>query len=179
MSIASRRLSFALRSSPLVLGAALVGMALSEAGLLQPTVVFDWKPPPMTRHRTLAPPVTGAPLPATLVYVIDGDTFDARVRLDSGASSVVRVRLLGIDAPEMSARCAREWRGAQAARTKLREILGEGDLSLAPTGPDKYRRMLANAATRATPDVSAAMLSSGLVRAYDGGHRDGWCGRDR
>lgn len=179
MSIASRRLSFALRSSPLLLGAALVGMALSEAGMLRPTAILDWTPPAATAvPRTLAPVATTR-YPATVMYVIDGDTFDARVRLESGVSSRVRVRLLGIDAPELSARCAREWRGAQAARVKLREILNEGALSLAPAGPDKYGRMLANASTSATPDVSAAMLRSGLVRAYDGGHRDGWCGRER
>ena len=43
-------------------------------------------------------------------------------------------------------------------------------------GPDKYQgRVVADAATRQTPNVSAALLSGGFARAYDGGHRDGWC----
>jgi hypothetical protein len=41
---------------------------------------------------------------------------------------------------------------------------------------DKYGgRVLADAATRATADVSAALLRAGLVRDYGGGRREGWC----
>ena len=43
---------------------------------------------------------------------------------------------------------------------------------------DKYGgRVVANAATRATPDISEALLKTGLVRPYDGGRRESWCGR--
>jgi hypothetical protein len=35
--------------------------------------------------------------------------------------------------------------------------------------------VLAEAFTRATPDVSAALLDSGAARRYSGGKRDGWC----
>ena len=45
-------------------------------------------------------------------------------------------------------------------------------------GLDKYGgRVLADAATRATPDISAAMLAKGLARPYAGGRRDSWCDR--
>jgi endonuclease YncB( thermonuclease family) len=43
-------------------------------------------------------------------------------------------------------------------------------------GPDKYPgRIDASVATRSTNDISAAMLSGGFARAYDGGRRGSWC----
>jgi len=44
-------------------------------------------------------------------------------------------------------------------------------------GLDKYGgRVLADAGTRATSDVAAALLAHGLVRPYAGGRREPWCG---
>ena len=33
----------------------------------------------------------------------------------------------------------------------------------------------ADVATRRTPNISDALLAGGFARAYDGGHRSGWC----
>jgi hypothetical protein len=46
---------------------------------------------------------------AEVLRVIDGDTFEARVRIWSGFEINTRVRLRAIDAPELYARCAREF----------------------------------------------------------------------
>ena len=55
-------------------------------------------------------------------------------------------------------------------------MLVAGDVTISQIGLDKYGgRVLASAATRSTPDISEALLKTGLVRAYDGGRRDGWC----
>jgi endonuclease YncB( thermonuclease family) len=89
---------------------------------------------------------------------------------------VTRVRLRGIDAPELKAACAEEWRMAQAASGALRKLLAEGDVTIFNIGPDKYNgRVVADAATRQTPNVSDALLAAGQVRRYNGGHRGGWC----
>jgi endonuclease YncB( thermonuclease family) len=111
-----------------------------------------------------------------LLRVIDGDTFEARVHLWPGLDVTTRVRLRGIDAPEMEARCAVERNKAEAARDALASILAEGEITVLDVGIDKYGgRVLAAAATRRTPDVSAALLDKGLARAYAGGRRAGWC----
>jgi endonuclease YncB( thermonuclease family) len=47
--------------------------------------------------------------PARVVRVIDGDTFEARVRVRPGLEVTTRVRLRRIDAPELHARCASEF----------------------------------------------------------------------
>ena len=115
--------------------------------------------------------------PVDVIRTIDGDTFLARVRQRDGRVLVARVRLRGIDAPEMKASCQDELDKAQAATGALRDLLGQGGVTIANLGPDKYGRVLANVATRRTADVSAALLAGGYARSYNGGHRDGWCVR--
>ena len=63
---------------------------------------------------------------AEVLRVIDGDTFEARVRIWSGFEINTRVRLRAIDAPELHARCAREFLKAEAARAALQRILSAG-----------------------------------------------------
>jgi micrococcal nuclease len=60
---------------------------------------------------------------AEVLRVIDGDTFEARVRVWPGMDITTRVRLRGIDAPELHARCADERAKALAARDALTRIL--------------------------------------------------------
>ena len=59
-------------------------------------------------------------------YVNDGDTL----RCQDGT----RVRLSGIDAPELKAACAEEWRMAQAASVALRKLLAEGEVTIFNVG---------------------------------------------
>jgi len=115
--------------------------------------------------------------PAEVVRVIDGDTFEARVRVWPGLDVDTKVRLRGIDAAELHARCAGELAQAQAARAALQSILAEGGVTISRVGIDKYGgRVDAAIATRSTADVSAAMLKGGFARAYEGGKRGSWCG---
>jgi endonuclease YncB( thermonuclease family) len=113
---------------------------------------------------------------AEVVRIIDGDTFVARMRTGPGGEVETRVRLRSIDAAELHARCSKELRLALAARAALQRLLAEGRVMLSHVGPDKYPgRIDANVATRSTNDISAAMLSGGFARAYDGGRRGSWC----
>ena len=110
-----------------------------------------------------------------VLRAVDGDTFVARVRLPD-RTVVTRVRLRGIDAPELKAQCARELRMAEAATRSLRVLLDQGGVTIFNIGPDKYAgRVVADAATTSTANVSSALLAAGQVRGYDGGHRSGWC----
>ena len=114
--------------------------------------------------------------PVDVVRTIDGDTFEARVHLWPGLDLSTRVRLRGIDAPELKAACPQELQMAEAASDALRALLGEGDITIFNIGPDKYSgRVVADAATKRTGNVSAALLAAGHARSYNGGHRSGWC----
>jgi endonuclease YncB( thermonuclease family) len=111
-----------------------------------------------------------------VLYTIDGDTFGARIHLGSD-DLTARIRLRGIDAPELKGRCTSEIRLAESATAALKRLLGEGGVTIYNIGPDKYPgRVVADVATRRTPNVSAALLAGGHARSYGGGHRDGWCG---
>jgi endonuclease YncB( thermonuclease family) len=114
--------------------------------------------------------------PAEVIRVIDGDTFEARVRVWPGLDVSTKVRLRNIDAPELHARCADELAKAQASRAALEATLSAGGVTVSQVGLDKYGgRVDALVATRETADVSAALLGGGWARSYDGGRRGSWC----
>ncbi len=76
----------------------------------------------------------------------------------------------------MRARCKDEQARAQAARDALARLLAEGAVGISGVTLDKYGgRVLAEASTRRTADISAALLQAGLVRSYAGGRREHWC----
>jgi endonuclease YncB( thermonuclease family) len=115
--------------------------------------------------------------PAEVVRIIDGDTFEARVRVWPGLDVDTKVRLRNVDAPELHARCTDELAKAQAARTALTTMLAAGGVTVSQVGIDKYGgRVDALVATREIADVSTALLNGGFARAYDGGRRGSWCG---
>lgn len=114
--------------------------------------------------------------PAEVIRVIDGDTFEARVRVWPGLEVNTKVRLRNIDAPELHARCGEELAKAQAARAALDAMLAAGGVTVSRIGIDKYGgRVDALVATRDTADVSTALLNGGWARSYNGGRRGSWC----
>jgi endonuclease YncB( thermonuclease family) len=116
--------------------------------------------------------------PVDVIRTIDGDTFEARVHLREGRDLLTRVRLRGIDAPELKASCREELDKAESATDALQDLLGQGGVTIYNVGPDKYQgRVVADVATRRTANVSAALLAAGHVRSYKGGHRSTWCAR--
>ena len=150
------------------LGATIAPVRASREPAASPVVPPVPRPSPTMTSRMVHP--------AEVLRVLDGDTFEARVHLWPGLDVTTRVRLRGIDAPEMKARCGEERVKAEAAREALRNLLDQGEVGIARVTLDKYGgRVIADASTQATPDVSAALLSAGAARPYSGGHRDGWC----
>jgi len=120
------------------------------------------------------------PFQAELVRVIDGDTFEARVRIWFGQEITTLVRIRGIDAPELKAKCGSEASKAQAARSLLQELLSGGRFRLWQIGLDKYAgRVLARVEVVKDPsladDVAELMLASAAARPYAGGPRQSWC----
>ncbi len=190
------------RGNVLLAAGAVFALGLAAGSMLRPALA----PQSVTQHGassveaalaaandSVTPPADAAPaadeaplahrLDPSIVYpievlrIIDGDTFEARVRVWPGLDVDTKIRLRGIDAAELHARCAGELAQAQAARAALDKILTQGGVTISRVGIDKYGgRVDATIATRNTPDVSAAMLNGGFARAYDGGKRGSWCG---
>ena len=114
--------------------------------------------------------------PVDVTRVVDGDTFEARVRVWPGIEIATKVRLRNIEAPEIRGHCDREFALAQAARAALATMLAQGAVSISDVSLDKYGgRVLAAASTARTGDVAGTLLEAGLVRRYAGGRRASWC----
>ncbi len=174
-------------------GAFVAGIGLFTLGIAIGTVARPVLTKPAGASVALAAAATTEPLqssaplarrldraivyPAELLRVIDGDTFEARVRVWPGLDVDTKVRLRDIDAAELHARCADELAKAQAARAALASLLADGAIAVSNVGIDKYGgRVDAAVSTRTTADVSAAMLNGGWARRYAGGRRGSWCG---
>jgi endonuclease YncB( thermonuclease family) len=146
------------RRSPIgaVLAAALLAAAITEG----------------SPARELLP----GPVPARVIQVIDGDTIVVKARIWLGQDVEIRVRLEGVDAPELAGRCERERALAARARAFLEAMLGGGEVVLSQIQYGKFAgRVVARVETPSGEDLSAALLTAGLARPYAGGPRTPWC----
>jgi endonuclease YncB( thermonuclease family) len=172
--------SFALprRGGALLLALAAFAAGLSAGALIAPVGASRGESVAALETRPPAPvSALRSGHPAEVMRVLDGDTFEARVHVWPGMQITTRVRLRGIDAPELRARCDDEREKALAAREALARLLAQGSVGVARVGQDKYGgRVDADVSTADTPDVSAAMLQGGFARPYAGGRRESWCG---
>jgi len=120
--------------------------------------------------------VLHGPVEADVLGVRDGDTLLVRAHIWPGQHVEVFVRIRGIDAPELKGRCSRERQLARAARSILKDLVGEGRVRLFSVSGGKYfGRVLADVATETGSDVQTKMLISGFVRPYRGRKRQSWC----
>lgn len=105
-------------------------------------------------------------MPASVQRVVDGDTIHVRVQDGAqisglGRGSTVKVRIVGIDAPES----CQPW-GKESTKA-LRQMLPVGSVVLLrPTGVDKYGRLLSDvyvgdASNDGQFNVASAMVASG------------------
>ncbi len=114
----------------------------------------------------------------TPIAVIDGDTFRADI---VGWSPVVaeniRVRVRGVDAPEIRGKCKQEKMLARKARSFTAHLLWTArNIELRAIERGKYFRLLADVVFDGQ-DLATALIESGHGRPYVGkGKRPDWCG---
>jgi endonuclease YncB( thermonuclease family) len=105
-----------------------------------------------------------------------GETITGAARAADGDTLTLgghRIRLAGIDAPEMMQVCrwdGADWRCGVAARSRLADLLRAGPVTCRTQGRDKYDRLLARCRTPAG-DLGERMVREGLAVAY-GGYED-------
>jgi micrococcal nuclease len=118
------------------------------------------------------------PVEATVLDVLDGDTFLAEALVWPGHTVRVNIRIRGIDAPEMKARCGAERAAARKAREALDALLQERKVAISNiSGAKYYGRVLADVTTAGGQAVAPFLLGENLVRPYEGGRREPWCGQ--
>ncbi|HTU03681.1 MAG TPA: thermonuclease family protein [Candidatus Sulfotelmatobacter sp.] len=104
-------------------------------------------------------------LTATVARVIDGDTLIAFT-----AHSRLRVRLLGIDAPEIAHDGQPGQRYGPEAKRYLERLVGGRSLRMEAYGRDHYRRVLAVLWVERR-NINVEMVRAGWARVYGGAGR--------
>jgi endonuclease YncB( thermonuclease family) len=100
---------------------------------------------------------------ASAARAIDGDTIIVLWDVHQYTRpSVNRIRLAGLDAPELHPRAQP---GAAAAYHALKTLVADVNLLVVPTRtwPDKYGRMVARVYTRDNDDLTHAMIRAGVA----------------
>lgn len=117
---------------------------------------------------------------AQLIRVVDGDTFDVFVDRRIGQYSIARVRLFGIDCPEVRTRDLKEKAAGRAATELVSKLLTDPDGSpqtihlgkwhtrLQVHGVDSFGRWLANVLyvsdSGNSADLGRALIDAKLCR---------------
>lgn len=106
-----------------------------------------------------SPPAAGEPLRGT-VLVLDGDTLEL---------GHLRIRLFGVDAPELDQICwtagEAEWPCGIAARDRLAAMVEGREIGCRPRERDSYGRLIARCFVEGQ-DLGAALIAEGLAWAY-------------
>ena len=102
--------------------------------------------------------------------VVDGDTVDALVDLGFDTWKKVRIRMMGMNAPESRTRDLEEKKLGLATKSRLIELLGDGDFILQSHGVGKYGRCLGTLWIEDV-DVNKTLISEGHAVEYHGGKR--------
>jgi len=108
--------------------------------------------------------------------IYDGDTFRANIK---GYPKIVgyrmSIRVIGIDTPEMRAKCSKEKELARAAKKFTVSLLrGAGHIELRNIKRGKYFRILADVYVDGI-SIADELLKGGYAVRYDGGTKIDWC----
>ena len=105
--------------------------------------------------------------------VIDGDTFKLGDR---------KIRIIGIDAPEVHGACPRETELAGQATAGLQVLLNQSPFEMAgriDEPRDRYGRELMvlsrPGSDGSSQSIAKEMIENGLARRYLGGFKASWC----
>ena len=112
----------------------------------------------------------------TIVRWVDGDTVDVQVDLGFTVTANQRVRLAGIDTPEMHSQNVEERASAGLSRFYAQSLAPVGAVVQIATAKaradDKYGRWLAKITLPDGRDVALTMIQGGYGKPYDGGKKE-------
>ena len=109
---------------------------------------------------------------ADVVRVIDGDTLDVEARVWVDQRIRVKVRVDGIDTPEIRGKCESEKILAQRAKAAAEKFVGSV-VTLWNIRWGKFAGRVVATVTTAQGTLAKHLISLGLARPYSGGKRRG------
>ncbi len=108
---------------------------------------------------------------ASLVLKPNGRSLEGRAQVTDGDTIRIgetRIRLKGIDAPEMEQRCSRAGRSyacGETARRVLIDLVSGETIRCRAAGRDRYQRILARCTVNGN-DIGTKMVESGWAVSY-------------
>ena len=142
----------------------------------RPFIIFSiclslYGPTSVSAKETLSGPVA-----ADVLRVIDGDTLEIRAKIWLGQSIITKVRLNGIDTPELRGKCKTEKHMAKQAKQRMSDWVAGKVVFLNNVEFGKFAgRVVANVSTVESGDLATKLLRDGLARPYKGKKRRSWC----
>jgi micrococcal nuclease len=150
----------------LLLGLLLLAWAGYDPALIDAPRFLSQSPERVDEHFTRCGPGRGH------ACVIDGDTFKLGKR---------KIRIVGIDAPEVHGQCAAETALAERATSRLQALLNQGPFTMSGRlgdMHDRYGRDLRTLERRradgTVQSIADDMRADGLAHRYTG-FKWGWC----
>ena len=111
-----------------------------------------------------------------VISIYDGDTL--RVNIDSFPDIVgknIRIRIKGIDAPEIKGKCQTEINLAIMARDYLRNVINQSSqIELRNIKRGKYFRIVGELYIDGE-NISKDLVKKRLANPYQGGKKSNWC----
>ncbi len=103
-----------------------------------------------------------------MVKVVDGDTVDLELDLGFSITLRQRVRLTGLDAPEIHSKDpAEKARGQESLAFVSQWFQQPGPVLVRTTKEEKYGRMLADCYREGAPSLCSELLERGLAVPYN------------
>ena len=117
--------------------------------------------------------------PNSIKYIYDGDTLTIECLADFKCQkNALKVRIMGVDTPEIKGKCRSEIVLARKAKQFTVEFVRtKSDIVLAYdeyNKYDRYGRLLAYLSVNGR-DLSESLIENNLGRRYNGGKRLSWC----
>lgn len=97
--------------------------------------------------------------------VLDGDTFEAMIDLGFNVRQEFRIRLDGIDTPELTTQ------KGQKALAYVKDLIQDKTVILRDSGPEKYGRARATVEMMDGSDLTTLLLEKNIGYEYHGGKK--------
>ena len=107
---------------------------------------------------------------SSVAKVVDGDTVDLTLDVGFCMFTIQRIRISGVDTPEMTAKDETERKMANEAKAFVESWFAKNkQLTIKTTKDDKYGRMLGEIKNDVGECINTLLVEKGYAWSYDGG----------
>ncbi len=116
------------------------------------------------------------PIKGSVIKVLDGDTLEVSIDVWLNQQVETKLRIIGIDTPEIKDKCPSEKKKALEAHSEVVRLINDSEVTIYNIRYGKYAgRVIADVKTADGVDLADYMIEKGLARPYKGKKRKGWC----